>query len=348
MKAIKRSPIKRLTRNQRQAASVSQENLVDISPLFEDKPLPWLIRAKVEGLELAGWARSHRDLIEEQLHRRGGLLLRGFQVDGLDGFEAFLKAATGRDTLLEYTYRSTPRTQVKGNLMTSTEYPSEQWIPMHNEESYAREWPMKIGFFCVKAAQQGGETPIADSRAIFDAIESDIRERFREKKVLYVRNYGPNIDLPWQEVFQTESRQEVESFCRAAGIDLEWGRDDRLTTRQICQSVAQHPATGQPVWFNQAHLFHVSSLPEPVRDLLLSEYGEDRLPRNAYYGDGSPIERESLQAIREAYRRHSVLFPWQEGDVMLLDNMLAAHGRAPFSGKRRIVVGMAEACSLQN
>jgi hypothetical protein len=71
---------------------------------------------------------------------------------------------------------------------------------------------------------------------------------------------------------------------------------------------------------------------------------EDEFPRNAYYGDGSPIETSVLDEIREVYRQEAVIYPWQEGDVLMLDNMLAAHGRMPFVGKRKIVVAMAEPC----
>lgn len=150
------------------------------------------------------------------------------------------------------------------------------------------------------------------------------------------------LDLPWQEVFQTSDPEAVGQFCRTQGTEYEWEGDRRLRTRQVCQAVATHPQTGEMVWFNQAHLFHISGLPTEVRAALLSAYQEDELPRNAYYGDGSRIEPEALAEVRRALAEEAVAFPWQGGDVTLLDNMLAAHARAPFVGPRKIVVGMAE------
>jgi hypothetical protein len=47
-----------------------------------------------------------------------------------------------------------------------------------------------------------------------------------------------------------------------------------------------------------------------------------------------------LDEIRKIYQQEAAIFPWQEGDVLMLDNMLAAHGRAPFAGSRKVVVGM--------
>ena len=51
---------------------------------------------------------------------------------------------------------------------------------------------------------------------------------------------------------------------------------------------------------------------------------------------------EALAAIRAAYEQEMVSFPWAEGDVLMLDNMLVAHGRRPYAGPRKVLVGMAE------
>jgi hypothetical protein len=231
---------------------------------------------------------------------------------------------------------------VANKIYTSTEYPADRSIPMHNEMSYSRQWPRKIGFFCVLPAERGGATPIADSRGVLKRLSPEVRERFRSKGVLYVRNYGKHLDLPWQDVFQTDDRAEVERICAQLGLDHEWCGEGRLKTRQVCQAVTTHPDTGEEIWFNQAHLFHVSSLGEELASLLLASASEDELPRNTYYGDGTPITPETLAEIRAAFAAETITFPWQRDDVLLLDNMLIAHGREPYEGARKIVVGMAE------
>jgi hypothetical protein len=81
---------------------------------------------------------------------------------------------------------------------------------------------------------------------------------------------------------------------------------------------------------------------QDVREYLLTEVKEAELPRNAHYGDGTPIEASFLDEIRAAYREETVTFAWQEGDILLVDNMLVAHGREPFVGPRKILVGMSE------
>ena len=324
----------------RKTVSLSEEKLVNTDLMKPGQFLPLVIKPAVEGLNLIAWAASHREWIETHLLKYGGLLFRNFNLKETNEFEQFIQTIS--ETLLDYSYRSTPRSQVSGKIYTSTEYPATQSIPLHNEMAYSLNWPMKVWFFCMKTAEQGGETPIADSRKVFQRIPPEIKEQFIQKQVLYVRNYSDTLDLNWQNVFQTTNKSEVENYCRQAGIEFQWKEGDRLKTRQVCQAVATHPKTGEQVWFNQAHLFHISSLEPEVRQTLLSSLKEEELPRNTYYGDGSPIESSVLDEIREIYQQEAVIFPWREGDVLMLDNMLAAHGRTSFVGSRKVVVGMAE------
>jgi len=322
--------------SKRKAIALTQDALVKEGLLRAEGRLPLLIEPAVEGLILSQWAVGKNGFISEKLRSNGGILFRGFKIGTVEEFELFLQALVG--DLFDYSYRSTPRTQVSGRIYTSTEYPQHQTIPLHNEMSYSRNWPMVIGFCCLEAPSNGGETPIADSRKVFQAIQPEVRDRFIEKGVMYVRNYGDALDLSWRDVFQTTDPAEVETFCREAGIDFEWKGENQLQTRQVCQAVATHPHTGETVWFNQAHLFHVSSLEPEIRESLMRSTGE--LPRNAYYGDGSSIEESALETIRAAYATETVVFPWQTNDVLVLDNMLTAHGRRPYKGARSIVVGM--------
>ena len=339
--------LKKIAVVRRKTVNVSSENLIETELLPSGGQLPLVVRPAVAGINLSAWAQSNREFIEEKVLQHGGLLFRGWQVSSVEEFEQFAVAAAGEE-LMDYSYRSSPRSEVSGRVYTSTEYPADQHIPLHNEMAYSRTWPTKIWFHCVKAAEQGGETPIADSRKVFAQIAPQVRERFMRKKVLYLRNYGAGLDLSWQNVFQTTSKSEVEAFCRGAGIEFEWKDGDRLRTRQVCQAVARHPRTGETVWFNQAHLFHVSSLQPEMRDRFLAEFKEEDLARNTYYGDGSPIEPSALEDIRRAFQQETVIFPWQAGDIVMLDNMLAAHARTPFTGSRKIVVAMAGAFSSQD
>ncbi|UUV31494.1 TauD/TfdA family dioxygenase [Amycolatopsis roodepoortensis] len=281
------------------------------------------------------WVRAHREVLQDRLREHGAILLRGMPAD-LTVFNQITEEIGG--SLLTYTERSTPRSAVSGNIYTSTEYPPAESIPMHNENSYSAHWPARLFFLCDTAAETGGATPIADSRAMYRLLPEDLRERFAGG-VTYTRAFREGLGLTWQEAFQTDDRQVVEDYCAANGQTFEW-TDEGLRTRHVRPSFAEEPHTGAMVWFNQANLFHVSSLGEEVSEALLELYPVEDLPRNAFFADGSPIPQADLDAIKAAYDEVSYAFPWQPGDIMVINNMLMAHGREPFTGKRRTLVAM--------
>ncbi len=282
---------------------------------------------------------SIRDSLAQVLSTVGGVLFRGFTVATPIDFKRF--AASFGAPLASYEFGSTPRSKVFAGVYSSTEYPAHQFIPLHNEQAYTRPWPSRIWFHCIKASETGGETPIADSRLIYQRMPAEIRELFASRELLYVRNYSGALDLPWEKVFNTQDRAQVERYCQDNDIEWEWKADGDLRTRQRCAAVQQHPDTGEWVWFNQAHLFHVSAIEPSVRASLLAAVGEENLPRHVYFGDGSPIADDMLDTVREVYRETAISFPWQPGDILMLDNRLVAHGRNPFTGDRKVIVAMA-------
>lgn len=279
-------------------------------------------------------------IVNHNLSSSGAVLLRGFSLATESEFEEVCKSFGY--PLLNYDFGSTPRQKLSGKVYTTTEYPAHQAIPLHNEQAYTNNWPLKIWFFCIQASETQGATPIADSRRIYAQIDPAIRQRFEQKQLRYVRNYGAGLDVSWQDTFNTNDKAVVEAFCKQHNIHCQWKADGELRTSQICQAVAQHPHSKEWVWFNQAHLFHVSNLPSASREVLLSIVDKEDLPRNVYYGDGSAIEDSILDEVRGVLAENEIIFPWQAGDLLMLDNMLFAHGRQPFTGQRKVVVAMAQ------
>jgi len=322
-------------------AEIQDEALVKLGLLEPGQRLPLVITPAAPSVDLMAWARKNRAFLEEKLHDHGGILFRGFGKFQAPDLETFIHAAAGEP--LRYHERSSPRTQVEGNIYTSTEHPPSQSIFLHNENSYQHTWPMKIFFLCEIAAEEQGETPIADCRKIFQRIDPALRRRFEEKGFQIVRNYNQGMGLPWSTVFQTEDKAEVDAYCAKMEIQTEWRPDGGLRTiTRRAQAGMRHPKTGVMTWFNHGTFFHVSTLEPSIREVLLACMPEEDLPTNTYYGDGSSIAPEDLDHLRDCYRKETVKFLWQEGDILMLDNMLTAHGRSPFKGQRKVLVGMAE------
>ena len=303
-------------------------------PKGRDFPIVVQPRSRRELLDFAEeWSQS----LETAVSDHGAVLLRGFDVPGEAALSRLFERLWSAPS--PYIYRSTPRQAVAPGVYTATEYPADREIPLHNENAYQRDWPMRIGFHCVVPAAAGGQTPLADSVKITARIGTDLVSDFGRRGVRYIRNYGEAVDLPWQVVFQTESHEVVETYCAEHDISFEWIGGD-LRTYQVCQGTAVHPKTGGEIWFNQAHLFHVSALGQEIAADMLAVFGSDGLPRQAQYGDGAEFESPVMDHIRDAFAQERVTFDWQAGDILLLDNMRICHGRLPFAGARRVLVSM--------
>jgi len=284
--------------------------------------------------------REDRDSIRDALARHGAVLLRGFEVAGVPGFDQVVRDLSGAP--LTYSERSTPRSRISGNVYTSTDYPPQEEIFAHNENSYQAVWPLTLYFYCVEPPTTQGATPLASTRRVLASIDPEIRAEFERRKWMVVRNYGDELGLPWQEAFNTDDRGEATAYCERNGIRAEWLSGDHLRTRAVREPVHRHPATADRVWFNHATFFHVSTLPPEVREGLLEMCGEENLPNNTYYGDGGRIPDDVLDHLRDCYRKATVRFDYERDDVLVVDNMLSTHAREPFTGPRRIAVAMAE------
>jgi alpha-ketoglutarate-dependent taurine dioxygenase len=324
----------------RKSVKLSISTLIDARTLFEDRPLPLLVTPTSEEVDLSTWVSANRDTINSLLKKHGALLFRGFGTDEQADFERFLDAMLLRR--MHYKEGATPRSELGNQVYTSTEFPPEHRIALHNELSYVLTWPMKISFFCVVPPAERGETPIADMRRVYQRIPEAIRENFARKGWMLQRNFGDGLGLPWQTAFRTSSKEEVERYCREAMISCHWSDGERLRTRQVRPAIAVHPETGEPVWFNHIAFWHVSSLDPGTRKMLVAEFTEHGIPYNTYYGDGSAIEDSVIDELRQAYDAETIHFPWQQGDVLFLDNMLVSHGRNPFTPPRKIIVAMGD------
>jgi len=292
--------------------------------------------------DLVGRIDRDRTKIRQSLVEHGAVLFRGFKVGGVDGFNAVVKALSGAP--LTYSERSSPRSTIKGQIYTSTDYPPNEEIFLHNENSYQASWPLTLFFHCLQPSTTRGATPLADIRKVYRAIDPMVRQDFARRKWMVRRNFHAAFGVTWQHVFNTEDRAEVETYCRSHGITWEWLPDGGLRTTAVREAIHQHPVTGEPVWFNHATFFHITTLAEDVRAGLLSLFDEKDLPSNSYFGDGSQIPGDVVDHLRACYRAGSTRFSWLLDDVLVVDNMAAAHGREPFTGPRKIAVAMAEPC----
>ncbi|MER6901587.1 TauD/TfdA family dioxygenase, partial [Amycolatopsis sp. NPDC000740] len=262
--------------------------------------LPYVVERGAPEEDLVERITAERASLRARLDEHGAVLLRGFDVGGVAGFEAVVRALSGEP--LPYVERSSPRSTIQGNIYTSTDYPPAEEIFFHNENSYQLSWPMTLYFHCLQPPHERGATPLADTRRVLRALDPAVVEEFARRRWRVVRNFGEDVGIPWQQAFGTDDPDEVLRYCARTGTSAEWRGPGRLRTTAVRDAVHRHPRTGEAVWFNHVAIFHVSALPAEVGRGLLEMFGEDGLPSNTYYGDGGRIPDDVLAALRDAYR----------------------------------------------
>ncbi|MEU9575384.1 TauD/TfdA family dioxygenase [Streptomyces massasporeus] len=278
--------------------------------------------------------------LDALLVREKALVFRGFHVPA-DGLDPVLDRLLPRR--LAYVHGNSPRTKVGSNVYTSTEYPQEYTISMHNEMSYAHAWPTRLAFYCAVAPETGGATPVVDAALWLESLDDEVREAFRGG-VRYTQNLhgGRGLGKSWQDTFETEDRDEVDAFLKEADADWSWGPGNSLMVSQVRHSTVRHPDTGTEVWFNQSDQWHPASLGDETAKALAQIMPASELPQYVTFADGSPIPDAYVLQVRDRGLENAVDVAWHEGDVLVIDNLLVGHGRRPFTGPRRVLVAMSD------
>ena len=284
--------------------------------------------------------RARRGLLRDALAKHGAVVVRGLGVDGPLSFAEAAAAVT--DDLIPEREGFAPRDVHDGHIYSSTHWPPNQPMCLHNEMSYARQVPATLVIGYVRPADTGGATGLADSAAVLDALPADLVDRFAQHGWLLTRTYQPLLGTQWSDAFGSTDPAEVDRYCAANGIDRRWTAGGGLRTTQVRSAIMAHPDTGAPCWFNQIAFLNEHTMDPAVRDYLLAELGPDGLPFTTAAGDGSPVTAEDVDVINQVYDELTVRPPVEAGDLMVIDNIRTAHSREPYTGDRDVLVAMGD------
>jgi alpha-ketoglutarate-dependent taurine dioxygenase len=288
----------------------------------------------------AEWAGDHRGPLRAVVADHGAVLVRGLRLSRPEQVADMAKRLTGEPMIEREPFAR--RTSYQPGVYGSSEWESDRPMCMHHESSHATVFPGVMLFGCLVAPSHGGATGLADSQAVLKVLPGELVDRFEREGWTLTRNYNDFVGVPWAEAFGTDRRDAVDEYCRDHAIDNSWGPENSLRTRQHRKAVVPHPVTGERTWFNQIAFLSEWSLDPEVREYLLMEFGSDSLPFTSSYGDGDAVTDGAVRAINDGYDAITLREPWQDGDLLMIDNSRMAHSRETFDSPRQVIVVMAE------
>lgn len=289
------------------------------------------------------WIKANQPELEDALSNAGALLFRGFPIDSAETFDAFSDAFDYDNFTYQESLSNAVRINFTERVFTANEAPKDVEIYLHHEMAQTPIYPSKLFFFCVSAAEEGGATPLCRSDKLYEAMQKDdpiLAADFAEKGLKYT-TVMPAMDDPksgqgrgWGSTLSVETKEQAEKKLKELGYSWEWLEDGSLRAVTPVLPAVLKLDNGKQVFFNQ----------------LIAAYmgwkGVRENPSSAItFGDGSAIPKEGLERINELSKEFTFDLPWQDGDVAIVDNYMAMHGRRPFSGerKRQVLVALAAA-----
>ncbi|TGL03259.1 taurine dioxygenase [Leptospira bouyouniensis] len=320
---------------------------------------------------LTDWIRSHQNEWREDLKNHGAILFRSFPVHEALDFQSILYA-TEEKKLGEFYLGTSPRDQVVKHVFTASELPPHYPIMQHAEMSFLDNPPKLLFFYAEKASAFGGETPLTDLREVYHHVHPKIKEKIEKHGIRYRRRYdGPSKKSRfslwktkrWDEMFGTTNLEEVKKIAEQNRFQLEWFGKDSLTITNEQSGFRIHPEANTIAWHNHSQTFHYQAAVSEVWKIVKRQKtirslgvailltlltilkrlaGQKSHDVHVTYGNGEEISVNEMKSISDVFWKHMVAFPWQTGDVLIIDNFSVSHGRLPFTGPRRILVGWSD------
>ena len=309
-----------------------------------DSAFPFVVENQTgltEMSDVLNWLATESESFKHQLASAGAVLFRGFPIQTAEDFDAF-SAVFGYGN---FTYKESLSNAVRLNftprVFTANEAPPDVEIFLHHEMAQTPLSPEKIFFCCLRAAEEGGATPLCRSDWLY--------AKFKERHPKWAEQFATlglkyKIQMPaeadedsgqgrsWASTLSVETVAEAEERLETLGYSWRWEEDGSLiTTTPVMPAVKRLP-DGSESFYNQVLAAHLGWKP-------VGKEQEEPLT----FGNDEAIDDEAPAELANIAKEFVLPLDWKDGDVALLDNHRVMHGRYPFSGsrKRSVVVCLA-------
>ncbi|MGZ0150532.1 TauD/TfdA family dioxygenase [Kribbella sp. WER1] len=286
-----------------------------------------------------GWLTTEAPMVLDRVGRQGAVVVRGLQIGSPKDL-----AAT-RDALGHVPHRATehfaPREDRAGGIMTPFSWPRDRELCPSQEGSCSLAHPALVLTACARLPRSGSQHYVSDVRRLPEVLPDELVERLRAFGWTVARTFHEGFGMSWQDAFGVMTREELEQVLAREEIDATWLPDGALRTTRHRSAFVDHPGTGESCWFNDLAFLNTGSLDPTEREVMRRAFGQD-LPMETTFGDGQPLSTGELTTIQAGYTAVRREVTWQEGDVLVADNLLSAQGRPPLVGSPELLVAIAD------
>jgi alpha-ketoglutarate-dependent taurine dioxygenase len=308
------------------------------------QPFPLALQCQTPGATLdaaTSWISEHRAKLLDQSAEHGAILFRGFPLRMAEDFDAFVTAFALTNFAYDESLSNAVRVNKTPRVFTANEAPPNVTIFLHHEMAQTPVYPSRLFFFCEHAASTGGATPICRSDVLWEKLADECPQFARdcETKGLRYTNVMPaqndansGMGRSWQSTLRAPTREAAEARLKSLGYSFEWLPDRSLRATTPVLPAVRRLANGRKSFFNQliaASMGWKDTRNDPSKAIT--------------FGDGTPLDRAAVAVATRLGDELSFDVPWQTGDVTLVDNYVAMHGRRTFNGTRKVLASLVAA-----
>ena len=284
------------------------------------------------------WIVKNKVKIEDELKIHGAILFRDMGVNDDQSFDCFIRAFDWPSFTYEESLSNAVRRNRTELVFTANEAPPDVSIFLHHEMAQTPIYTSKLFFYCELASQSGGYTPICRSDFLLEHLKREIPNfvhACEDKGVRYSQTMPSDNDLEsgqgrsWGSTLSANSPDEAETKLRKLNYEWQWRGDGSLSVITPRLPAIRILDDGRKVFFNQ--LIAAFRGWQDARNV-----GE----KSICYGDNSPISNEDMEVVIRLSDLLTFDVPWQNGDIVLVDNFMTMHGRRPFEGQRRVLASL--------
>jgi alpha-ketoglutarate-dependent taurine dioxygenase len=308
------------------------------------KPFPLVLECQTSAATLhatADWIAEIKHQLLQQAADHGAILFRGFPLSTAEDFDRFVSAFDLENFPYDQSLSNAVRVNKTPRVFTANEAPPSVTIFLHHEMAQTPIYPSRLFFFCEHPAAEGGATPLCRSDILWERLSAQCPQFAQDcaTKGLRYSNVMPaendatsGMGRSWQSTLRATTREAAEKRLKELNYSWEWLPDGSLRASTPVLPAVRKLANGGASFFNQ-----LIAAAQGWKDT------RNDPSRSITFGDGTPLDRDAVDTATKLGEELSFDVPWQKGDVALVDNYVAMHGRRNFEGTRKVLASLVAA-----